>query len=103
MVRFLVLYPKPTDVEGFERHYFTVHVPLTRKLPGLRRYTVGRDTSPIRGGAAWHMVAELDWDDMESLRRDFASDLGQEAARDLEKLIEVCPGIQSMVFELSEP
>ena len=103
MVRFLVLYPEPTDVDGFERHYFGVHVPLVRKLPGLRRYTVGRGTSPVRGDAAWYMVAELDWDDMESLRRDFASDLGRESAADLDELIELCPGIQSMVFELIEP
>jgi hypothetical protein len=45
-------------------------------------------------------VAELGWDDMVSLRRDFASPLGQEAARDADALAELCPGIHSMIFEL---
>ncbi len=48
------------------------------------------------------MVAELDWDDMDSLRRDFASPLGQETARDVDTLAEWCPAIHSMIFELEE-
>ncbi len=37
------------------------------------------------------MVAELDWDDMDSLRQDFASPLGQEIADDVHKLAEWRP------------
>jgi uncharacterized protein (TIGR02118 family) len=103
VVRFLVLYPQPTDVEAFDRHYFEVHAPLTKRLPGLRRYSVGRDVAPIRDEEPYYMVAELEWDDMESLQRDFSSELGQEAARDIDYLTGVCPGIRSMVFELSQP
>jgi uncharacterized protein (TIGR02118 family) len=51
MVRFLVLYPQPTDAAAFEQHYFGVHVPLTKKLPSLRNYTVSRNLAPIRGQA----------------------------------------------------
>jgi uncharacterized protein (TIGR02118 family) len=102
VVRFLVLYPKPTDVEAFERHYFEVHVPIAKQLPGLRRYEVSREVMPIRGGEPYHFVAQLDWDDMDSLQRDFASELGREVARDVDELAQLCPGIQSMVFELNE-
>lgn len=102
MVRFLVLYGPPTDAEAFEKHYFAVHVPLARKLPGLRRYTVSRNPSPVRGPGFYHMVAELDWDDMEALRRDFASPPGQEAARDVDELARWCPAVQSMIFELRD-
>jgi uncharacterized protein (TIGR02118 family) len=38
MVRFLVLYDQPEDPEAFDRHYREVHIPLAKKLPGLRRY-----------------------------------------------------------------
>lgn len=100
MVRFLVLYPRPTDTAAFERHYFEVHVPLAPRLPGLRRYPVSRDPAQIRGAEPYHLIAELDWDDMDSLRRDFASPLGQETARDVDRLAEWCPGIHSMVFEV---
>jgi uncharacterized protein (TIGR02118 family) len=102
VVRFLVLYPQPTDVEAFEQHYFGVHVPLVKQLPGLRRYTVSRDPSHVRGAGPYHFIAELDWDDLASLQRDFASPLGQEAGRDVEKLEELSPGIQSMIFELQD-
>jgi uncharacterized protein (TIGR02118 family) len=102
MVRFVVLYQTPTDVESFEDHYFQVHVPMAKQLPGLRRYTVSRSPSRVRGPDPWYMMAELDWDDMDSLRQDFASPLGQEAARDLDELTAWCPTIQSMIFELEE-
>jgi uncharacterized protein (TIGR02118 family) len=100
VVRFLVLYQQPTDPEAFERHYFDVHVPLAKQLPGLRRYTVSRDPSPIRGQQGFFLVAELDWDDMESLRRDFSSPLGQATARDVDELASLCPGIQSLTYEV---
>jgi len=103
MVRFLVLYPRPADAAAFDRHYFDVHVPMAKQLPGLRRYTVSRNAAPVRGAAPFHLVAELDWDDMESLRGDFASPLGQETARDVEdNLARLCPGMHSTVFALEE-
>jgi uncharacterized protein (TIGR02118 family) len=102
VVRFLVLYPPPTDVEAFEKHYFEVHVPLAKQLPGLRRYTVSRNLSRVRGPGPYYPVTALDWDDMDSLRRDFGSPLGQEAARDVDKLAEWCPAIHSMIFELED-
>jgi len=101
-VRFLILYQQPPDVAAFERHYFGVHVPLVKQLPGLRRYTVSRDPSHVRGASPYHFAAELDWDDLPSLQRDFASPAGQEAGRDVEKLEALCPGIQSMIFELQD-
>jgi len=102
MVRFLVLYQPPTDVEAFEKHYFEVHVPLAKQLPGLRRYTVSRNPSRVRGPDPYYLVTALDWDNMDSLRQDFASPRGQEAARDVDKLTEWCPAIHSMIFELED-
>jgi uncharacterized protein (TIGR02118 family) len=101
MVRMLVLYEQPTDAAAFDRHYFEVHVPLARRLPGLRRYSVGRDVTGIRG-EPHHIVGELEWEDMDSLRRDFGSELGQELARDVDQLAELCPGIRSVVYELED-
>lgn len=50
MVKFLVLYNTPEDPEAFERHYRDVHIPLTKKLPGLRRYTIGRHATAVLRG-----------------------------------------------------
>ena len=37
MARMVVIYKMPKDVKAFERHYFEKHVPLAKKLPGLRK------------------------------------------------------------------
>ena len=101
MVRFLVVYETPRDPAAFDRHYREVHVPLAKKLPGLRRYTVSRNAAPVRGGAPFYLVAELDWDDMDALRAAFASPEGQATARDIAELVPD-GGIRSMIFELND-
>lgn len=99
MVRFLVVYEEPEDAEAFDRHYRQVHVPLAKRLPGLRRYTVNRGGAPVRGEAPFHLVAELDWDDMAALEAAFASPEGRAAAADVEQLRAT---VRSMIFEVEE-
>lgn len=102
MVRFLVLYNKPNDVEAFEHHYHTVHIPLAKKLANLRHYKISKNTSPIRGGEPYYRIAELEWDNMEALKKDFASPQGQETARDMANLEMLSPGVHSMIYELED-
>lgn len=85
------------------RHYFEVHVPLAKRLPGLRKYTVSRGVTTLRGSEPCHLVAELDRDDMDSLRSDFDSELGKAAAQDLDQLEMLCPGVRTVVFEFEAP
>jgi conserved hypothetical protein len=40
MARMVVIYRTPKNVEAFDRHYFDIHVPLAKKIPGLRKYEV---------------------------------------------------------------
>jgi uncharacterized protein (TIGR02118 family) len=65
MARMIVIYKMPKDVDAFERHYFEKHVPLAKKLPGLRKYEVshGPITSPAGPTDAW-MIATLYFDDI---------------------------------------
>jgi uncharacterized protein (TIGR02118 family) len=100
MVRFLVLYSTPLDAEAFERHYRDVHIPLARKLPGLRRYTISRPAAPVRGENPYYLIAELDWDDMAALQQAFSSPQGQAAAQDVPTF--ATGGVLSMVCELEE-
>ena len=102
MVRFLVLYDTPSDIEAFERHYREVHIPLAKKLAGLRRYTLSRDAAPVRGGEAYYLIAELDWDDMDALKRAFQSPEGEATAADVANLEKLSPGVHAMIFELEE-
>jgi uncharacterized protein (TIGR02118 family) len=99
--RFLVLYETPADPAAFDRHYREVHLPLARRLPGLRRYTVGGEATGVRGGEPCHLVAELEWDTMEELRAAFASPEGRACAEDSARLQELAP-VRSMVFTVDE-
>jgi uncharacterized protein (TIGR02118 family) len=100
MVRFLVLYNTPENAEAFERHYREVHIPLIKKLPGLRRCTIGRHVTPVRG-EPYYWIVELEWDNMDALQKSFQSPEGQATAQDVANLASSA-GVRSMVYEVEE-
>ena len=103
MARFIILWSKPKDVEAFDRHYREVHIPLSKKMPGLRRYTLSRNATAVRGGELYYQIAELDWDDMASLRHAlFESVEGRATGADMAVLTELSTGVQSMIYELED-
>jgi uncharacterized protein (TIGR02118 family) len=77
-----------------------VHIPLAKKLPGLRRYTISRNHAPVRGDDPYYLVAELDWDDLAALQEAFRSPEGQATAQDVPKLADT--GVRSMIYEVEE-
>ena len=99
--RFVVLYGIPHDLEEFERHYRQVHVPLARALPGLRRYTLGRDVRMVRGDGRYHLVAELEWDDMAALQAAFVSPQGRAAAADMATLTALAE-VRSLIYDVTD-
>lgn len=100
MVRFLVLYDTPNDIGAFEEHYWKVHIPMAKRLPGLLSYAVSRNARPIRGGEPYYLVAELAWENMEALKRAFASPEGKATAADVAEFAPT--GVRSMIYELEE-
>ena len=101
MVRFMVLYDQPEDAVDFDHHYREIHIPLAKKLPGLRRYTISRNARPSRSDDAYYLVAELDWDDMDALERDFRSPEGRATAEDAAKLAPEGK-VRTMIYELED-
>ena len=100
--RFLVLWDTPQDPDFFERHYREIHVPLVKKLPGMRRYTFSRDAAPVRGDLHYR-VAEVDFDDLTALRQAFASPEGLAAAADVDTLPSAAGAqVRSMIYELED-
>ncbi|WP_327141653.1 EthD family reductase [Nocardia sp. NBC_01327] len=100
LARFVVMYDLPADVEAFERHYWDVHIPLAKQLPGLRRYTVSKDARPVIG-EPYYLVGMLDWDDMAALGAAFDSEIGQQCAADV-SILAGYSTIRSMVVQLDE-
>lgn len=99
--RFTVLWGTPSDVDAFERHYRTTHLPLATRLPGLRRYTLSRDVSVVRGERPYYLVAELDWDDLAALRGAFGSEIGRRCGADVTELARLA-AVYSMTYELAD-
>ena len=98
--RFLALYETPADPETFDQHYRQVHIPLLRRLRGLRRYSVGRDLTALHG-APYYLVTELEWDTMDDLRSAFATPEGQATAADAARLQELAP-VRRMIFTVDD-
>ena len=73
--------------EDAERHYLDYHVPLARRLPGLRSYVIGRPTDFAGVTATRQRAAVLIFDDREALRAAYRSDVGRELRQDEQRLI----------------
>jgi len=86
MAKMLVIYKTPADPATFERHYFDIHLPLAKQLPGLRRYDVSKQ--PIVNmlqGETPYIVATLYFDSLDAMRAAFASEIGKACAVDRRK------------------
>lgn len=96
--RLLILWSTPSDVEAFEKHYRDVHIPLAKRLPGLRRYTLSHAPASVHGESCY-LVAALDWDDRAALDAALESEAGKATGADVANL--TCYAeIRSMVVDL---
>ena len=85
MARLVVLYRAPKDFVAFDKHYFEAHVPIAKKIPGLRKYEVSQGPVATPGGPSdFHLIATLHFDDLAAIQRAFASAEGQAAAADVQ-------------------
>lgn len=100
--RFIVLWNKPTDLDAFEEHYRTKHVPLAKRMAKLKRYTLSRNVALIRGDEPCYLIAELEWNSMGDLSQDFQSAAGQATAQDVAILSQWSSGVQSMTYEVED-
>jgi uncharacterized protein (TIGR02118 family) len=98
MAQLLALYHQPADPAAFDRYYFETHVPLAKKIPGLRSYVVNDGpVNTIAGSPAPHFIAELSFDSMADLQAALSSAEGRAAAGDLSNFAQA--GVTLMVFE----
>ena len=84
MARLVVLYKTPKNAEAFDKHYTSTHIPLAKKVPGLKKYDISQ--GPVgapAGPSGIHLVATLSFDSMDALKAGMSSPEGQAAAGDL--------------------
>ncbi|HTP13452.1 MAG TPA: EthD family reductase [Bacteroidota bacterium] len=83
MVKLIAMYKTPPDQRAFDSHYDEVHTPLVRKIPGLRRLEVARITGAPIGEPQHYLIAEMYFDDQNSMQKSLSSPEGKATARDL--------------------
>ena len=84
MADLIVLYKTPQDAKAFDKYYFENHIPLAKKIPGLRKYRVtkGPIATPA-GPSGLHLIATLSFDNMAAIAAAFASPEGLATAADV--------------------
>lgn len=84
MTRLTVLYGHPTDPAEFDRYYDEVHIPLAKKMQGLKGWTIGKcqAVSPAEQ-PPYYMIVGLYADSRADLEAILASPEGQAAVADV--------------------
>ena len=85
MAKVFAMYKHPADAEAFDRYYYRTHVPIAKRIPGLKGYEVTRGrVSSIDGSATpYHLIAVLTFDSRAAIDAALGTPEGQATAADL--------------------
>jgi uncharacterized protein (TIGR02118 family) len=84
MVRLLVLYGPPEDPAAFDQYYRDKHIPIAKRMKGLRKWTIGRVTGTADGQPPpYYYVADLYLESREAFDEMLASPEGKAAVADV--------------------
>ncbi|MEO6188967.1 MAG: EthD family reductase [Ginsengibacter sp.] len=103
MARMIAIYKPPKDKEAFLKHYYQIHVPMAKKLPGLRKYDVSK--SPVistSGDSETWLIGTLHFDSLDAIKAAFATSEGQACAADRKLLAPDDDQIQIYLFDTEE-
>ena len=84
MIRLTVLYGHPTHPDEFDRYYRDVHIPIARKMAGVKGWTIGKCQAANLGEAPpYYMIVGLYADSRAAMEAILASPAGQETIADV--------------------
>jgi uncharacterized protein (TIGR02118 family) len=101
MVKLVVAYRHPTDVEEFERRYKHEHVAMARSIPHMSRIEFGKVGGMMDGSKApYHRIAELYFANPAAMGQGASSPEGQAAVKHAADI--ASGGLDAMVVEVEE-
>jgi uncharacterized protein (TIGR02118 family) len=101
MAEVMVHYKTPKDTSAFDKYYAETHIPLAKKMPGLRKFQVSRGPVATPAGLSGiHMVAILTFDSMAAIQSAFGSAEGKATAADVPKF--ASGGADIMFFDTKD-
>ncbi|SFO66114.1 conserved hypothetical protein [Mesorhizobium sp. NFR06] len=103
MAGMIVIYKQPADVKAFDKHYFETHIPLAKKIPGLRKYEISHGPiTTVAGPSDVYLIGTLHFDDLDAMKKGMASPEGQAAGADRRLYAPDESGVQMFLFETRE-
>lgn len=101
MAKLVALYKKPADTANFDAYYFGKHVPIAKRIPGLRGYAVSKGpVATPAGESPFHLVALLSFDSVAAIQQAMASPEGAATAADLANFAQA--GVDLLIFDTEE-
>ncbi|OAF07802.1 ethD like-protein [Bradyrhizobium centrolobii] len=101
MAELVVLYKTPKDAAAFDKYYAETHIPLAKKLPGLKKYAISK--GPVgtpAGPSQFHLIAILTFDSVGDIQKAFGTPEGKAAAADVPKF--ASGGVEMQIFDTKE-
>jgi uncharacterized protein (TIGR02118 family) len=84
MAQVIVTYKAPKDPAAFDKYYAETHIPLAKKMPGLRKFEISRGpVASAVGASGIHLIAILTFDNLAAVQAAFGSPEGKATAGDL--------------------
>lgn len=78
-VKLVVMYPRPKDIDAFEKLYQKEHVPMAvEKLKGKTKFVATKVTGAPMGTPPFYRIAEVHFPSMDALTACAMSDGGKE-------------------------
>jgi uncharacterized protein (TIGR02118 family) len=90
MLKYIALYQKPADPESFDEKYFSSHLPLVDRTPGMLRAEVARVSRVFvpgfLGDTEPYLIAEMYFESADAAKAAFASPEWQAAGANLAEI-----------------
>jgi uncharacterized protein (TIGR02118 family) len=101
MAEVVVLYKTPKDPAAFDKHYAETHIPLAKKIPGLKKFRVSQGpVATPAGPSPFHLIAMLSFDNLAAIQAGFGSAEGKAAAKDVQ--VFATGGADMILFDTKE-
>jgi uncharacterized protein (TIGR02118 family) len=91
MYKIVVLYPPQPDPEAFKKYYTKDHMPLVRKMPGIKNFRYSFNLQGVGGPAPFFCIFEAEFADGAAAGAAMQSPEGMAVANDVPNFAKVAP------------
>ncbi|WAA11851.1 EthD family reductase [Fervidibacillus halotolerans] len=79
MYKMIALFKKPEDPDRFDNYYFHFHIPLTKKIPGLKDMKITK----FKEGSPYYLMCEMIYESKEAFKEASKTPESKESGKDI--------------------